>query len=196
MRRTGSVLLAAGFLLAASAFAGDADAQQVRIETTLGNITLKLDHARAPVTVDNFLRYVREGHFNHTVVYRVVPGFVIQAGSYGAEGEAKAVRAPIVLESGNGLKNLRGSVAMARSGEPASATAEFFIDLADNPALDAAPDAAPRTTGYAVFGQVTSGMAVADRIASVPTGGKGPFPGAAPTTPVMIEKATIINAEP
>jgi cyclophilin family peptidyl-prolyl cis-trans isomerase len=115
----------------------------------------------------------------------VVPGFVIQAGSYEADGRYRGVHEPISLEANNGLKNLRGTIAMAR-GEPNSATAEFFINLADNPSLDRHSDDTGNSTGYAVFGRVISGMDVVDRIAAVPLGGHGPFPGAAPLTPVTI----------
>jgi peptidyl-prolyl cis-trans isomerase A (cyclophilin A) len=133
------------------------------------------------------------------VFYRVVPGFVIQAGSIKADGSAKETYLrPIPLESGNGLRNMRGAVAMARSDEPASATAEFFINLENNRAgLDPKPGAAPNTTGYAVFGKVIAGMDVVDKIAAVPLkGGKGPFPDAAPATPVAIEKVTVSETAP
>jgi cyclophilin family peptidyl-prolyl cis-trans isomerase len=164
------------------------------IQTSLGTITIALDSAHAPATVANFIRYAREGHFGGTAVYRVVPGFVIQMGSYDAQGGFRPLHAPIALETSAGLKNVRGSVAMGRQAVPQSATAEFFIDLDDNSSLD--PDAAapPNTTGYAVFGHVTGGMDVVDKIAAVPLhGGKGPFPDAAPATPVTIEKVTIAD---
>ena len=181
-----------GFLLTSPAAA---DGPVAQIVTTLGTITIALDRAHAPVSVDNFIRYAKEGHFDGTVVYRVVPGFVIQAGSYETGGKYRAVHQPIALESG--VSNLRGSVAMARDGDvPASATAEFFIDLDDNNAsgLDPKPGDAPGKTGYAVFGHVTGGMDVVDKIASVPLGGgKGPFPDNEPTTPVTIEKVTIAD---
>ncbi len=194
MKRTGLSILAAGLLFACPAAAQTAAAPAARIETSLGNITITLDPAHAPATVANFLRYAREGHFDGTVVYRVVPGFVLQAGSFDAQGNQKAAHEPIALESANGLANLRGAVAMARESDPASGAAEFFIDLADNPALDPEPGAPPNTTGYAVFGKVTDGMDVVDKIAAVPTGGKGPFPDAAPVTPVVIKKVTVIEA--
>jgi peptidyl-prolyl cis-trans isomerase A (cyclophilin A) len=188
------------FLLAALlAFAaGPAAAQQVKIETSLGNITLALDAQHAPASVANFIRYVKSGHYDKTVFYRVVPGFVIQAGSIDAEGNGRATKAPIKLESGNGLMNVRGAVAMARSGDPNSAAAEFFIDLADNAALDAHPGDPPGTTGYAVFGHVGDGMDVIDKIAAVQLGGsKGPFaPDAAPVIPVVIKKMTVVGEAP
>jgi peptidyl-prolyl cis-trans isomerase A (cyclophilin A) len=182
--------------LAQAAMAEDAGLPQAQIATSLGTITVALDRARAPATVDNYIRYAREGHFDGTVFYRVVPGFVIQTGSYDAAGNPRGVHEPIALESANGLSNVRGAVAMARGDEPASATAEFFIDLDDNSAgLDPKPGAAPNTTGYAVFGRVIAGMDVVDKIAATPlAGGKGPFPDAAPATAVVIVKVTISEA--
>jgi len=173
-------------------------AQEARVETSLGTIVIALDRVHAPATVDNFIRYAKEGHFDGTVIYRVVPGFVIQAGSYEADGKQRGVHAPIALESG--LSNVRGAVAMARDGDvPASATAEFFIDLDDynSTALDPKPGDAPGKTGYAVFGHVTAGMNVVDKIAATPlAGGKGPFPEAAPATPVTITKVTVSETIP
>ncbi len=170
---------------------------QATLVTSLGTIVIALDRARAPATVANFIRYAKAGHFNGTLFYRVVPYFVLQMGSYGADGKYRALRKPIPLESANGLSNVEGSVAMARDpGNPDSATAEFFINLADNgPGLDPKAGAAPNTTGYAVFGHVVQGMDVAQQIARVPVGGgKGPFPDAQPVTPVVIEKVTIGEA--
>jgi cyclophilin family peptidyl-prolyl cis-trans isomerase len=187
------IALTASLWLATSAVAQVPGALEARIDTSMGTIVVALDRAHAPLTVDNFVRYAREGHFDGTVIYRVVPGFVIQAGSYDAQGNARPVHDPITLESSSGRKNLRGAIAMARD-TPASATAEFFIDLSDEPSLDAAPADAPGTTGYAVFGKVVTGMDVVDKIAAVPLGGKGPFPGAAPMTPVTIEKVAVTDA--
>ncbi len=187
------LLLAPVLWLAQTAMAEDASLPQAQIATSLGTITIALDRARAPATVANFIRYAREGHFDGTVIYRVVPYFVIQAGSFEASGKERGVREPIPLESGNGLSNKRGAVAMARGDAPQSATAEFFINLEDNAAgLDPKPGAAPNTTGYTVFGQVIAGMEVVDKIAAVSlNGGSGPFPDAAPKTPVVIEKVTV-----
>lgn len=170
---------------------------KVQIETSLGAITLQLDHIHAPVTVDNFVRYAREGHFDGTAVYRVVPGFVIQAGSWDANVQARPVHAPIVLEANNGLSNVRGSVAMARGDEPTSATAEFFIDLVDNPSLNHQASDADNRTGYAVFGRVVAGMDVVDTIAAVPLGDHGPMPGAAPVEPIVIRNVIVLpDAQP
>ena len=175
-------------LLPAAAQAGDVAGPRVSIATSMGDITLQLDSDHAPLTVANFLRYAKEGHFDGTVVYRVVPGFVIQAGSFDADVQFRAVHDPIPLEAGQ--HNLRGTVAMARGDAPASATAEFFINLADNPALDATDGSG--TTGYAVFGTVVSGMDVVDKIAAVPLGDHGPMKGAAPVDPITIVKVSLL----
>jgi peptidyl-prolyl cis-trans isomerase A (cyclophilin A) len=179
-------------VLPAAAFADGAPVAgpKVLIETSLGDIMLQLDPVHAPLTVANFLRYAREGHFDGTVVYRVVPGFVIQAGSWDADVKARPAHDPIPLESG--VSNLRGSVAMARADAPDSATAEFFINLADNALLDRHEGDSGPTTGYAVFGQVVSGMDVVDKIAAVPLGDHGPMPGAAPVDPITIMKVTLL----
>lgn len=170
---------------------------QAKIDTDLGTIVIALDRANAPKSVANFIAYARAGHYDGTTIYRVAPGFVVQMGSYEPNGSARPAHAPIPLESATGLKNVRGAVAMARHDDPTSATAEFFIDLADLPDLDPKPGAAPNTTGYAVFGRVIAGMEVADKIAAVPTGGKGPFPPAStPLTPVLIKKVTVIETPP
>ncbi|MDE2183519.1 MAG: peptidylprolyl isomerase [Alphaproteobacteria bacterium] len=169
-------------------------APQAQIVTSMGTITVALAADKAPKTVANFVRYAREGHFDGTVVYRVVPGFVIQMGGYDGHGNYRTPHAPIPLETGNGLSNQRGTLAMARD-TPDSATSEFFINLADNSyGLDPKPGDAPGTTGYAVFGQVTAGMDVVDAIAAVPVGGgQGPFPDAEPKTAVKILKVTITD---
>jgi cyclophilin family peptidyl-prolyl cis-trans isomerase len=190
MRRT-LVALAAALAFSISATQAEERAR-VLIETSMGDITLELDPARARVTVENFLRYVNEGHFDGTVVYRVVPGFVIQAGSFDAEVQERPVHEPIALEANNGLSNIRGAVAMARADDPASATAEFFIDLADNLRLDHQPSDPGNRTGYAVFGHVVTGMEVVDKIAAVALGDHGPMPGAAPVDPIVIRKVSVL----
>jgi len=168
---------------------------RVSLQTSMGQIVLELNRERAPLTVANFLRYVTEGHFNNTVIYRVVPRFVIQGGSVGSNGNGKPVHEPIPLEANNGLSNLRGTITMARSSEPASATAEFFINLVDNPGLNPDPNDTENRTGYAVFGQVVTGMETVDLITQLPLGGGyGPFPQNAPLIPVIIRSATIVDA--
>lgn len=163
-------------------------AQTVKLSTSAGDIVLELDAAKAPKTVDNFVRYVKAGQYNGTVFHRVIPGFMIQGGGMTADLKEKPTRAPIPLESRNGLSNLRGSVAMARTGDPDSATSQFFINVADNERLDAAN--ARDGNGYAVFGKVVSGMDVVDKIRAVATGSKGPHENV-PPTPVLINKATL-----
>jgi peptidyl-prolyl cis-trans isomerase A (cyclophilin A) len=190
MTRTKSFAAAFAFAFLAQG----AQAQEAHIQTPLGEIDIALDAAHAPKAVANFIRYAKEGHFDGTVIYRVVPGFVIQMGSFDANGNEKPAHEPIPLESGNGLANLRGTVSMARSDDPNSATAEFFLNLSDNASLDPKPGRPANTTGYAVFGKVVEGMSVVDKIASLPNGGsKGPFgPDATPAAPVMITKVTIV----
>jgi peptidyl-prolyl cis-trans isomerase A (cyclophilin A) len=180
-------------LVAARPAAADDAAPRVLIQTSLGDITLQLNPTRAPLTVANFLTYVKEGHYDGTVFYRVVPGFVIQAGSYDADVHYRSVHDNIPLEANNGLKNLRGTIAMARQEDPATANAEFFINLADNADLDPQPDDIHNKTGYAVFGKVVSGMDVVDKIAAVPLGDHGPMPGAAPVDPVVIKSVTVVQ---
>jgi len=184
------------FSVAGMARAQTADSTDVLIQTSLGDITVALDRAHAPKTVDNFLRYVSEGHYDGTLVYRVVPGFVIQAGSFDSATNTRPVHDPIPLEAGNGLSNQRGTIAMARETDPDSATAEFFINLADNTRLDRLPDDSEGSTGYAVFGHVITGMDVVDKIGAVPLGPGGPMPGAFPVDPVKIEKVTVLATVP
>lgn len=167
-------------------------APRATIETSLGNIVVELDAEHTPATVANFEQYAREGHFDGTVFYRVVPGFVIQAGSIDAKGDARGVHDPIPLETANASLNVRGTITMARDNEPNTARAEFFINLMDNTSLDRQPDDHDNKTGFAPFGHVVEGMDVVDRIAQLPlNGGIGPFPDAAPATPVVIMKVTI-----
>jgi peptidyl-prolyl cis-trans isomerase A (cyclophilin A) len=162
----------------------------VLLQTSQGDITLLLDREHAPISVGNFLRYACNGRYDGTVFHRVVPGFVIQGGGYDAALNDRPRRAPIKLESGNGLSNLRGTVAMARDAAPDSADAEFYINLSDNLKLDPQPDIPGREDGYAVFGQVVQGMDVVDRIAAQPTHAASvDFPNA-PIEPVLIRKAS------
>jgi cyclophilin family peptidyl-prolyl cis-trans isomerase len=155
---------------------------------------IDLDREHAPQTVDNFVRYAKEGHYDGTVFYRVVPGFVIQAGSYDAMGKPRGIHEGIPLESGTAQSNLRGTITSAHGDEPNSGRAEFFINLADNKGLDRQPDDMENKTGFAAFGKVTEGMDVVDAISKVQLGGGiGPFGDAAPAMPVVIQKVTISN---
>jgi len=184
-QRAAAVAVTSALLLGASAAA---QAQKVKLATSAGDIVLELDKAKAPKTVDNFVQYVKDGHYNGTIFHRVIPTFMIQGGGMTADMNEKTTRAPIPLESRNGLSNLRGSVAMARTNDPNSATSQFFINVQDNPRLDAAN--ARDGNGYAVFGKVISGMDVVDKIRAVPTASKGMHDDV-PMTPVTINKATI-----
>ncbi len=163
-------------------------AQKVKLATTAGDIVVELDAAKAPKTVANFLEYVRAGHYNGTVFHRVIDNFMIQGGGMTADMKEKATRAPIPLESRNGLDNLRGTLAMARTPDPNSATAQFFINLKDNGFLNAAQS--QDGNGYAVFGKVVEGMDVVDKIRAVRTGNKGPHQNV-PVEPVTINSATV-----
>lgn len=149
-------------------------ALRVRLETTMGNIVLELDREHAPATVENFLTYVNDGFYDGTIFHRVIDGFMIQGGGYTADFSRKETRAPIKNEADNGLKNTRGSIAMARTRDPHSASAQFFINVVDNSMLDyTAPNA--RGWGYAVFGRVVEGMEVVDEIRTRTTGVQGGF---------------------
>lgn len=156
----------------------------VKIETTEGTIVVELDGRRAPLTVENFLGLVESGFFDGTIFHRVIPGFMIQGGGYTPGLTVKEPEGGIPNESGNGLRNLRGTIAMARTSEPHTAVAQFYINLADNPSLD--PQA--ERWGYAVFGLVIEGMDVVDRIAARPTGPSGQFSRDVPAVPVIIKK--------
>lgn len=167
---------------------------RVRLVTTMGEIVLELDAAAAPRTVENFLAYAREGHYNGTLFHRVVPGLLVQGGGFTPDLQAKPSRAPIPNEAGNGLSNRRGTIAAARDrGVSESATTQFFINLADNPEFDPRPGDSPYTAGYAVFGRVVLGMDVLERIAAVPTGAQGPFAAWVPTTPVLVERVELLD---
>lgn len=188
-RRT--TLFAAGLLLASTLSSAWAQTtQRVRLDTDMGSITLELDAAKAPITVRNFVQYVRDGHYDGTVFHRVIPDFMIQGGGFTANMAQKPTREPIAIESRNGLRNVRGTVAMARTMVPDSATAQFFINLKDNDFLDQANSRDGH--GYAVFGRVVAGMDVVDRIRQVPTGNRGPHQNV-PLQPVTILKATLEN---
>jgi peptidyl-prolyl cis-trans isomerase B (cyclophilin B) len=161
----------------------------VVLHTNYGAITLELDAARAPKTVANFLDYARSGHFDNTVFHRVIDGFMIQGGGFTPEFRQKPTKAPIENEAGNGLKNTRYSVAMARTADPHSATAQFFINVADNAFLDHRSRDA-KGWGYCVFGRVVGGTEVVDRIKSLATGDRGMHQNV-PKDDVVIERAEV-----
>jgi len=157
---------------------------RVRVDTTLGSFVIQLDTERAPLTVANFLQYVRDGHYQGTIFHRVIGNFIAQAGGYDASFTAKPRRPMIPNESGNGLSNRRGTVGLARAGLPHSGDAEFYVNLGDNAPLDPQPS----RWGYVVFGQVVDGMRTVDEIGAVATGPGGPFGSDVPLKPIVIEK--------
>jgi cyclophilin family peptidyl-prolyl cis-trans isomerase len=161
----------------------------VRFETTMGAFTVALDTERAPLSSANIARYAADGFYDGTIFHRVVPGFAVQGGGYTVDGTEKPARDPVPNESGNGLTNRRGTVALARRADPHSAAAEFYVNLADNINLDPRPD----RWGFAVVGTVVQGMDVIDRIATVRTGARGPFPQETPLEPVVIKRAEVLG---
>lgn len=173
--------------LASSAFAAD---PVVELHTNRGVITLELDPERAPVSVENFLAYVQSGYYDGTIFHRVIDGFMIQGGGFEPGMKQKSTRSPIRNEADNGLKNKAGTVAMARTADPDSATAQFFINLVDNPALDRPR---PDGHGYAVFGKVLSGMDIVHEIKNVRTGSKG-FHQNVPLEDIVIERAALVTS--
>ncbi|WP_131110944.1 peptidylprolyl isomerase [Sulfuricystis thermophila] len=162
---------------------------QVELKTSLGVIVLELDAARAPKTTENFMQYVKDGFYDGTIFHRVIDGFMIQGGGMTPDMKEKPTRAPIPNEAKNGLKNVTGSIAMARTRDPHSAAAQFFINVKDNAFLDYPGQDG---WGYAVFGQVVRGLDVVQKIAKVPTGNAG-FHQNVPLTPVVIESARILD---
>jgi len=167
----------------------------VAFETTAGNFKVELNPEKAPITVENFLRYVNEGYYNDTLFHRVIEDFMIQGGGYNSEFQQKTTYDPIRIESDNGLKNKAGTIAMARTGDPNSATSQFFINTISNSFLNYQND---RNPGYAVFGKVIEGMEVVENISYVDTGAGGPYKRMAdvPVEPVIIVKAFVVEAEP
>ncbi|MFM7705057.1 MAG: peptidylprolyl isomerase [Rubrivivax sp.] len=164
---------------------------QVDLHTSSGVIRVELDAAKAPLSAENFLAYVRAGHYDGTVFHRVIKGFMVQGGGMDADMRQKSTQAPIRNEASNGLRNLRHTLAMARTSDPHSATAQFFINTVDNGFLDHRSET-PQGWGYAVFGHVVSGGEVVDRIEAVRTGRKG-FHDDVPLEPVTIERAVIVE---
>jgi len=186
-----TLMLILGFNQAALA----GEKPHVLVETNLGNFELELFPDQAPKSVANFLEYVNSGFYNGTVFHRVIDGFMIQGGGFTPEYERKPTNAPIVNEADNGLKNQRGTIAMARTMEPNSATAQFFINVKDNDFLNHTSKT-PRGWGYAVFGKVVKGMDVVDKIRKVKTGPGGVFPQDVPQEAVIIERITVTTAQP
>mgnify|MGYP004708087783 FL=1 len=159
----------------------------VMLTTSAGNIELELDSAKAPVSVKNFVDYAQSGYYNNTIFHRVIPGFMVQGGGFTTDMQQKATKEPIKNEADNGLRNLRGTVAMARTADKDSATSQFFINVADNAFLDHGQ----RDFGYAVFGKVIKGMDVVDKMSQVKTDNVGPYQNV-PTTPIVILSAKVL----
>ena len=190
--RRNSLKALSAIALTATVFAtpGLAQAQsKVQLKTSMGDIVVELNEAKAPKSTANFLQYVRDKHYDGTVFHRVIDGFMIQGGGMDADMKEKTTRAPIPLEASNGLKNDRGTIAMARTGNPNSATSQFFINVVNNDMLNAPK---PDGYGYAVFGKVIKGMDVVDKIRAVATGNRGMHQNV-PTTPVTIISATEVK---
>ncbi|QCB45048.1 peptidylprolyl isomerase [Hydrogenophaga sp. PAMC20947] len=187
-RRLNRLIAGATLALAIPAVGWAQDASpRVRLTTSMGDIVIALDATKAPLSAENFLQYVKDKHYEGTVFHRVIDNFMIQGGGFTTQMKQKATRAPVALEASNGLKNDRGTVAMARTSNPNSATSQFFINLVDNAPLNAP---SPDGYGYTVFGKVIAGMDVVDKIKSVPVGNQGMFQNV-PTTPITILKATL-----
>jgi cyclophilin family peptidyl-prolyl cis-trans isomerase len=178
---------------AAPAAAATPPVTAVRVTTTMGTFVIELNSERAPLTVQNFVRYVSEGFYTNTLVHRVVSGFVVQGGGYdGPTQKLKPTHEYVFNESGNGLQNKRGTVGMARSNPPHSANSQFYVNLADNSELDPLPT----RWGYTVFGTVTDGMDVIERMGVVATGSQGPFKSEAPIKPIVIQKIEALTTAP
>jgi len=175
-------------ILATALFAALAAGPTVSLETSMGTVKLELDQDKAPLSVANFVDYVRAGHYDGTIFHRVIPGFMVQGGGMTPSMKEKATRPPVKNEAKNGLRNVRGSVSMARTSAPDSATSQFFINVKDNAMLDYGVGGA----GYAVFGRVVEGMEVVDRIVAASTTTKGPHQNV-PIEPILIKKASVVE---
>ncbi|WP_127960105.1 peptidylprolyl isomerase A [Serratia microhaemolytica] len=173
--------------LACATVAFAAGETRVMLTTSLGDIELQLDSEKAPISSKNFVDYVNSGYYNNTIFHRVIPGFMVQGGGFNAEMQQKVTQSPIKNEADNGLRNLRGTIAMARTANKDSATSQFFINVADNAFLDHGQ----RDFGYAVFGKVVKGIDVVDKIAQAPTGSRGPHQNV-PKTPIVILSAKVL----
>jgi peptidyl-prolyl cis-trans isomerase A (cyclophilin A)/peptidyl-prolyl cis-trans isomerase B (cyclophilin B) len=186
MKKQWMSLAVAGLLLSLANLSPAAE--RVRVTTNLGSFVVELQRDRAPLTVENFLSYVRSGYYSNTLFHRVIANFVVQGGGVGLDYKSKPVGKAVANEAGNGLKNLRGTVGLARASGPHSGDCQFFINVADNADLDPLPT----RWGYAVFGRVVEGMEVVDRISVSPTGTAGPFKQDAPLQQVIIQKIELL----
>ncbi len=185
-------LIATGLFFALFTAAQAVEKPKVKIQTNHGDIIIELDAEKAPKTVANFLQYVEDKFYTNTIFHRVMANFMIQGGGFTPTFERKETRAPVINEADNGLSNVRGSIAMARTSDPHSASAQFFINVVDNQSLDHTSKT-PRGFGYAVFGKVVKGMNVVDTIRNIPTGPGGPFPMNVPKSSAIILGMTYMN---
>lgn len=185
------ILLIVGFFAASVSISHAEQTRNVLLRTTLGDIVLELNKEKAPITVENFMTYVNEGYYNGTIFHRVIDGFMIQGGGFTPDMQKKPTRAPIKNEAANKLRNDAGTVAMARTNDPHSATAQFFINITNNDFLNFR-SATARGYGYTVFGKVIAGMDVVEKIRKTPTGASGPFPKDVPRTPIIIESVSLM----
>ena len=185
---TTALLLCSAFLTSLAIAANP----QVEFRTNVGSFVVELYADKAPATVDNFLRYVNDGFYKGTIFHRVIPGFVVQGGGFTKDFQQKPTREPVKNEAANGLRNETATLAMARTSDPHSATAQFFINLKDNNSLDhRAPT--PRDYGYTVFGRVVKGMDVVQKIAAIPTGAGGPLAAEVPQQTVIVEETKVLS---
>ena len=192
-RRLAALTLCLG-LAATSIFAAEDSSPKVKFATTAGDFVIEVYPDKAPKTVENFLQYVKDKHYDGTIFHRVINNFMVQGGGFDTAYVQKATRPPVVHEGREALakggpRNAVGTVVMARTSDPNSATAQFFINVKDNAFLDPSP----QSPGYTVFGKVVSGMDVVEKIKSTPTGPGGPFPSDVPRTPVVITSATLVK---
>jgi cyclophilin family peptidyl-prolyl cis-trans isomerase len=192
LNRSTLALWAGSFLALASLAASSAELERVRVTTNLGAFVVEVQRDRAPLTAENFIGYVKQGYYTNTLFHRVIANFLIQGGGVGPDYKGKPTGKSVPNEAGNGLKNLRGTVGLARASGPHSGDVQFYVNVADNADLDPLPT----RWGYAVFGRVVEGMEVVDRISVSPTGAAGPFKQDSPLAPVIIQKIELIAGAP
>jgi cyclophilin family peptidyl-prolyl cis-trans isomerase len=192
LNRSSWALWAGSFFALASLAATAAELERVRVTTNLGAFVVEVQRDRAPLTAENFIGYVKQGYYTNTLFHRVIANFLIQGGGVGPDYKAKPTGKAIPNEAGNGLKNLRGTVGLARASGPHSGDVQFYVNVADNADLDPLPT----RWGYAVFGRVVEGMEVVDRISISPTGAAGPFKQDSPLAPVIIQRIELIAGAP
>lgn len=192
LRNCFAVTILLGLLISMTDAIAQDTKPRVSLKTNLGEIVIELEPTRAPLTVENFLTYVRDGQYDGTVFHRIIKDFMIQGGGFSSDFQRKSTRPDIRNEADRGMANNRGTIAMARTSDPHSASAQFFINTNNNDFLNHT-EKSDRGWGYTAFGRVVKGMIIVNRISRVPTGAAGPFPQDAPQAPVIIEKATVLG---